>query len=176
MHWSYCSIALSHKCSEMFGLNTYMSHYLKLPFSSQTIISICMIICFIAGMHGDNMILGDSGYPLKTYLMTPIMNIQTPAQERFNRALCRTRVKVEQTIGVLKKRFNCLHDEMRLQPARACQVIVACAVLHNIAVSHNDLEELGQLPAAEDFPQPPPVGDDDATASAVRQRIVNNYF
>ena len=61
--------------------------------------------------------------------MTPIMNMQTPAQERFNGVLCRTRVKVEQAIGVLKKRFNCLHDEMLLQPERACQVIVACAVL-----------------------------------------------
>lgn len=32
----------------------------------------------------------------------------------------------------MKRRFDVLHGEIRLSPRKACQVVIACAVLHNI--------------------------------------------
>ena len=34
--------------------------------------------------------------------------------------------------GMLKARFQCLH-RLRVSPERACNIIVACVILHNIA-------------------------------------------
>ncbi|KAF7689963.1 putative nuclease HARBI1, partial [Silurus meridionalis] len=53
-------------------------------------------------------------------------------QTRFNLAHSRTRAKVEMTIGILKSRFQCLRG-LRVSPERACDIIVDCVVLHNIA-------------------------------------------
>lgn len=40
---------------------------------------------------------------------------------------------VERGIGQWKRRFYVLHGEVRLEPAKACKIIIACAALHNIA-------------------------------------------
>lgn len=54
------------------------------------------------------LILGDSGYALKKYLMVPYLTPANRAEEKFNTALCRTRVTIEQAYGILKRRFPCL--------------------------------------------------------------------
>lgn len=54
------------------------------------------------------LILGDSGYALKRYLMVPYLTPSNRAEENFNNALCRTRVTIEQAFGILKRRFPCL--------------------------------------------------------------------
>ena len=43
------------------------------------------------------MLLGDSGYPLKKWLMTPYLNPSNRAEEKFNYALCSTRSAVERS-------------------------------------------------------------------------------
>lgn len=94
------------------------------------------------------MLLGDSGYPCRKYLMTPYNNTDDVRhKEKFNAALCRTRVLIEQTFGILKRRFPCLSFGLRTNPTRACKYIVACVILHNIGIyKHdiviNDVEEL----------------------------------
>lgn len=54
------------------------------------------------------LILSDSGYALKRYLMVPYLTPSNRAEENFNNALCRTRVTIEQAFGILKRRFPCL--------------------------------------------------------------------
>nr|XP_022314374.1 putative nuclease HARBI1 [Crassostrea virginica] len=49
-------------------------------------------------------LVGDSGYALKSFLMTPKSNPQTEAEEKYNRAHSRTRVVVERAFGILKSR------------------------------------------------------------------------
>lgn len=67
------------------------------------------------------------------------------------RAHKKTQSMAARGIGQLKRRFHVLHGEVRLTPAKVCQVITACAILHNICKArqiseppengHNDDEE-----------------------------------
>jgi nuclease HARBI1 len=91
----------------------------------------------------EGVLLGDKGYACKQYLMTPYKDPSTPSQKRYNSSLKRTRVLIEQTFGRWKRRFYCLHAEIRLKPDRACRMITACAILHNIAV-RNRLADFGE--------------------------------
>ncbi|XP_061184381.1 putative nuclease HARBI1 [Saccostrea echinata] len=77
-------------------------------------------------------LLGDSGYPSRRWLLTPFRIPQPGPQTNSNNAHKRTRSIVERGIGQLKRRFHVLHGEIRLSPQKACQVVIACAVLHNI--------------------------------------------
>ncbi|KAK0132453.1 putative nuclease HARBI1 [Merluccius polli] len=78
----------------------------------------------------DGYLLGDEGYPCQPSLLTP--DPDPGPQQRFNVAHCRTRSRVEMTIGILKSQFQCLR-KLRVTSERACD-IVACGVLHNIAI------------------------------------------
>lgn len=121
----------------------------------------------------DGILLGDSGYACTTYLMTPYPSPSTAAQENYNTAHTKTRVIVEQSFGRWKRRFHVLHSEIRMTPERACSVIGACAVLHNIAVLLNepmDDDPLDDDPEGIDPYHGPQRG------LAMRDHICNTYF
>uniref|UniRef100_A0A3B1KB30 DDE Tnp4 domain-containing protein n=1 Tax=Astyanax mexicanus TaxID=7994 RepID=A0A3B1KB30_ASTMX len=101
----------------------------------------------------DGIILGDSAYPLLPWLMTPFLAATTPAQARFNTAHCKTRCAIQRLNGVLKRRFACL-NYLRVEPQGACNIILACIVLHNIATRHN-------VPLCEVYDAPGPVEEPD---------------
>ena len=61
----------------------------------------------------SGVILGDSGYMLKDWLMTPFINPAGRPQERYNASHCSTRSTIERTNGLLKRRWHCLHSELR---------------------------------------------------------------
>ena len=81
----------------------------------------------------DGLILGDSGYMLRSWLMTPLLNPATRQPRNYNFAHSSTRTTVERSIGVAKQRFHCLRCGLRLQPPKACKVIIVCMMLHNHA-------------------------------------------
>lgn len=83
-------------------------------------------------------LVGDGGYPCRTYLLTPLGEILTVAQQRYNFSQIRTRNPVERLFGVLKRRFPCLSVGMSLSTEVICEVIVATAVLHNICLEEQD--------------------------------------
>lgn len=85
----------------------------------------------------NGLLLGDSGYALRQYLITPILQPQTRAERRFNYAHCSTRVKIENVFGVWKRRFQCLSRTLAIKLDTSLAVIVACGVLHNIARTYN---------------------------------------
>lgn len=83
-------------------------------------------------------ILGDSGYPAKPYLFTPLLNTATRAQQLYNESHIRTRTIVEHTFGIWKRRFPVLAYGSRLRITTVMTIIIATAVLHNIAQSRGE--------------------------------------
>ncbi|XP_072166106.1 putative nuclease HARBI1 [Diadema setosum] len=82
----------------------------------------------------QGIILGDSGYPLLPWLMTPILDPQTAAEQAYNIAHRKTRVIIEEVNGQIKNKFRCLLGHgMQIQPHRACNIITACCVLFNLS-------------------------------------------
>ena len=119
-------------------------------------------------------LLGDGGYKGERFLLTPYGKALTPSEQRFNDALCGTRVLIEQTFGVWKRRFPCVGTILRLEPDKAVTVVIAVAVLHNIGIERGDIipedyEPL--LPSDDEDDDPiPPAPDGAAMREAVRMQ------
>lgn len=97
-------------------------------------------------VYGNNLLLADSGYRNRNYILTPLRNPITPAENLYNEAHIRTRNCVEPLYDVWKRRFPVLAHGIRLQLRSIQCVIVATAILHNIACDEN--EEVPPLDAA----------------------------
>jgi hypothetical protein len=92
-------------------------------------------------------ILGDSGYPCRRWLLTPYTDPNTDAQKRFNSAQRTTCCIVEQSFGSLKRRFAILGSMSgccRMPPEKVAKVISACIVLQNIAIDRSQPIEIGE--------------------------------
>ncbi len=120
----------------------------------------------------DGFLLGDRGYPCQPTLMTPYPEPEPGPQQRFNVAHCRTRARVEMTIGLLKARFQCLRH-LRVTPERACDIIAACVVLHNIAIIRGEQHPALQIQDPEEDPIHPA---DFRDGRVVRDIICRNFF
>lgn len=80
-------------------------------------------------------LLGDSGYPLRKTMMTPILEAAPESPEaHYTKLHVKARNTIERTIGVLKARFRCLlvHRVLHYQPQIAGYITNACIILHNI--------------------------------------------
>ncbi|XP_052285788.1 putative nuclease HARBI1 [Dreissena polymorpha] len=121
----------------------------------------------------DGLLLGDSGYGCKRYLMTPYQNTDSPCKERFNISLCRTRVVIEQAFGVLKRRFPCLHYGLRVKPDRAAKITVACVILHNIGLERQDMFS---RTCEDDTDQPHVLYEGDGSGNSYRDHIAESFF
>ncbi|XP_056585856.1 putative nuclease HARBI1 [Triplophysa dalaica] len=88
-------------------------------------------------LQGQCRLLGDSGYPLRPYLFTPVANPMNNRETNFNEAHRVARSIVERTIGRWKMRFRAIHQSsggLLFAPQKCCAVIIVTAMLHNIAV------------------------------------------
>ncbi|XP_040355938.1 putative nuclease HARBI1 isoform X1 [Ixodes scapularis] len=145
-------------------------------------------------------LLGDSGYPLEPWLITPVPgnHATSTACGRFNKAHSSIRSVVERCIGLLKNRFRCLqrHRALYYHPSTATAIISACAVLHYICLASSEPEpesdsdpeesELESEPSSERSASAPerlapagppvglPVGLSDR-GKALRQRLVARF-
>ena len=81
-------------------------------------------------------LLGDSAYPSKDYLVPPLSVVNTDCERRFNASHKKTRRLIENSFGILKERFSCLYG-LRVNPAYAGEIIKTCFVLHNICRSND---------------------------------------
>ena len=132
-----------------------------------------MYLCII-GKY-DGLLVGDSAYPCRPFLMTPFNQPGDEKERRFNAALCRARVLIEQSFGILKRRFPCLQVGLRMSPERAAYVTMACVVLHNIAMErHEPLDETEEVDIADDASNASIPEHNDGYG--IRQHICQNFF
>ncbi|KAK7871143.1 hypothetical protein R5R35_013361 [Gryllus longicercus] len=108
-------------------------------------------MCRVMTNQANALLIGDSGYPIAPWLMTPYQNPTTPEQTAFNRVFKTERVVIERCFGQLKRRFPILQSRIRLSTEKVPSVILCCCILHNIAKYLQD----------EDFPEPGDQEDED---------------
>lgn len=81
----------------------------------------------------DALILGDEGYGIAPWLMTPYRNPQTPEELSYNKCFTKERVIIERCFGQVKQRFPILQYKIRTSLEKAPKIIVCCFILHNVA-------------------------------------------
>ncbi|KAJ1152290.1 hypothetical protein NDU88_005066 [Pleurodeles waltl] len=75
--------------------------------------------------------VGNSGYPNLSWLLTPVKNGWTEAEERYNEAPGHTRRIIEKTFSL-----HLTGGSLYYSPNKVFQIIVACCMLHNLALRH----------------------------------------
>ncbi|XP_053389538.1 putative nuclease HARBI1 [Mercenaria mercenaria] len=94
-------------------------------------------------------LLGDSRYPLRQHLLTPVIQPADQREKAYNVAHAKGRGVNECAFGVLKARFRCLHRSgvcLPFKPGKCANVILACMRLHNMCIDADiQLEDVPQL-------------------------------
>ncbi|CAI6370693.1 unnamed protein product [Macrosiphum euphorbiae] len=88
---------------------------------------------FEQGVYGDALLVGDSGYACTSYMMTPLHECYTPAEQLYNESQIRTRNPIGRFFGVWKRRFPIMALGLRVKLIRVFPIITATLVLNNIA-------------------------------------------
>lgn len=133
----------------------------------------------LANKCGRYFLLADSGYPLKTNVLTPFKDRGnlTRREQNYNLKLARNRYVVEHCFGLLKQKFRQLfHMKLRSVPLIVHFIRAAC-VLHNIAL-HDNCPIIDNLNIHLDIPVIADEQMDDQDyvepeARIVRQQVVN---
>ena len=84
---------------------------------------------------GESWMLGDSGYSLKKWLMTPYPKPIIAAERKLNFLHRKTRRVIEQSFGVLKSRFRILDHTggiLCYAPEKVAKITITCCMLYNI--------------------------------------------
>ena len=139
----------------------------------------CRLIRVLEHLQGS-FLLGDAGYACSHYIMTPLRNPTTNQERRYNSAHARTRSVVERLFGIWKRRFHVLQDPMRTRLDNTLVIIVAAAVLHNIAQRHEmeppeeEDHDDGDSESDEEGDAIPVAGN--ARGNAVRRHLIDHLF
>ncbi|CAH2100828.1 unnamed protein product [Euphydryas editha] len=144
-------------------------HNLNSPFARR-------IVNFESGKYGNHYLLGDGGYFNKNFLLVPISQPQTTAEEAYNKCHIATRNTVERCFGVWKRRCPCLEKGITLnKTSTVLQVIIASAVLHNMCIELNEVEPPSDINITMDDVSSQPDGPNQ-TAVSVRTALINSIF
>lgn len=126
-------------------------------------------------------LLGDSGYPLSQFLMTPVTHPSTVAENNYNKKHSQTRNAIERAFGVLKMRFRCLHNTggcLQSPPSSCTKIITACAVLHNICIENSVPEpeiDITQREVVADSSIQPECDDIHSCGTQTRRRLIDRF-
>lgn len=119
------------------------------------------------------LVVGDSAYPLKTWLLTVIKDngALNRDQKKFNKELSKARIVSEHTFGLLKGRWGALLKRLDEDHWRTPNTIIACCVLHNICIIRGD-EFDGDVDDDSDDDDDDDNGVPSQAASGVRRAVI----
>jgi nuclease HARBI1 len=84
-------------------------------------------------------IIGDSAYPTRNWLIPPFKGEVVGPRLRFNKAHSKTRCIVEHTFGIIKHRFYALKTGLRVRKIELASDLIKCAgILHNLCLEMGD--------------------------------------
>lgn len=84
--------------------------------------------------------LGDSGFPLRKYLMVPYNLKKDYNQSKviYNQQLSKGRTIIENSFGILTARWRVFANKITLSPEKSQMITMACICLHNFILSSRD--------------------------------------
>lgn len=132
-----------------------------------------------AGHFRDSVLLGDGGYACRLYLLTPYRDPENAHEAAFNRAHIKTRSTVERMFGVWKRRFPVLKMGIRNKLPTAKIIIIATAVLHNMAIDAGNPMPRMMPRMRHHYPRVPVRRHREPVRrgpTAVRAEITNGFF
>lgn len=105
------------------------------------------------GVHGNYIVIGDSGYANNAFTCTPFSLREKPtnanwsaAEKEYQKSIIATRNTVERAFGVMKRRFPVLKFGMQLRRLNLIQkIITVCVVFENICINMGDFD-IDELP------------------------------
>ena len=84
---------------------------------------------------------------------------------------------IEQVNGQIKNKFRCLIGSgLHLSPVRACDVLVACCVLHNVSKDLKEPQEYQEMEGVAQVRQLRQPLDPVGGGAVARRNIIQNYF
>ena len=130
-------------------------------------------------MSRGEYILGDSGYRLLGWLLTPYSGQEVGHADnmQFNGWISGLRVKVEHVNGILKSRWTSLNgirtqNRVRNQIKHTVDWIQACCTLHNMLIFMNDeWEAIVETPDEDEYRIPASAESSLEEGKALRRRI-----
>jgi hypothetical protein len=122
------------------------------------------------------LLLGDEGYPISPWLMTPFRQPSTPQQREFNKVFTKERVIIERCFGQLKRCFPILHYKVRLNLEKVASLIITCFVFHNVAKYLGDNDDFpdGDLDRDNNNPVDAEIYFDDLSAFLHAREVKKN--
>lgn len=127
-------------------------------------------------MYVTGILLGDSGYPQRDYLFTPVLNPISHAENRYNLSLKKTRNLVERSFGILKRKFPILSRRLQNKLRTSINIIICCAILHNITRLENvDIPE-ENINAQNIADMPEENVNENAAGREIRNRFIIQHF
>ena len=89
--------------------------------------------------------IGDEAFQLLPNFMKPYNKaILTNEKAIFNYRLSRARRVVENVFGIITKRFKIFQREIKFEPRKARQIVLACCHLHNFLCNRNQFHYLAE--------------------------------
>ncbi|XP_029438231.1 putative nuclease HARBI1 [Rhinatrema bivittatum] len=136
---------------------------------------------FESEMHKDGWLLADSAFFLRSWLMTPLHIPETPAENRYNIAHTTTHSVIQRTFKSIRARFRCLDGSkgtLQYSPEKCSHIIIACCVLHNIALERG--LDMSCSPTTGNMEQPEEAYEQmeslDSEAYSTRQELILTHF
>lgn len=102
-------------------------------------------MCTNENFPENSHLLGDSAYEIQKYIMVPFRDNGhlTETQMKYNQIHSSARMIVERSLGLLKGRFRSILDTLPMNRTDLiAKYIVACCILHNICLLHNDMIDI----------------------------------